>query len=257
MYKKLLIVLMFCASATAAFAVEHESGIDTTNAVLKRYQKFDRGLDMPAYAFLKKGVMMAGLKASYSQYSTDDYKFFVIDDINVGGYILRADANFGYTFRNNMMLGVRFGYDRTKINVDGASLGISDVDIDFSGIRQIKHTYTGTFFYRYYMGLAQGQRFAFFTEIQLGLGGSQAKQYTSTDDGVYETSFNLSLGLTPGVVAFVTNNFSLEVTVDLIGFKYRNITQTSNQINHGGLTNSSLNCRISPLSMGIGMALYF
>lgn len=257
MYKKLLLIIALTFVTASVVAVEPESEPSAGAHKSKRVERFDRGLDAPAYAFVKKGVWMTGVKASWAQYSMDDYEFLVVDDINLGGYTLSSSANLGYVFRDNMMFGMRFGYDRTSIDIKGASIGVSDIDLDFSNVSLLRHTYTGTLFYRYYMGLAQGQRFAFFTEIQLGLGGSQAKQYMSANDGVYETSFNLSLGLTPGIIAFVTNNFALEASVDLIGFKYKDVRQTANQIESGGRTSSSLNCKISLLSIGLGMTIYF
>lgn len=223
---------------------------------IKRGEKFDRGLDVPASAFIKKGLWTTGIKASYSQYDMSEYKFLIIEDIGVDGYTLDLSAHLGYTFRDNMMIGARVGYDRTSIGLGSANLGVSDIELNLKDVSHLKHTYTGTLFYRYYMGLGQSQRFAFFTEVQLGLGGSQAKQNLSEENGMFEKSFNVSLGFTPGVAAFITNNLALEVSINLLGLNYKDVEQISNQVSVGHRTTSSLACKINLLSLGFGISFY-
>lgn len=254
MFKKFLVLLAAVMTVGATYASETAENLTLPKE--KRSVKYDRGLNIPSYPFIKKGVWNTGLKLSYSQYSFDDYDFLVVDAIGAGGYSLDGSVHLGYIFRDNMMLGARFGYKRNSIALDNASISVSDISLGLNNVSSLKHTYTGTLFYRYYMGLGHGQRFAFFTEVGLGLGGSQSLQYMSATDGGYEKSFNVSLGITPGVMAFITNNVALEVSVDLIGLKYKNVEQVSNQVATGSYTTSSLNCKISLLSLGLGLSFY-
>lgn len=256
MFKRLLVLMVAVMTIGTTYASDRQVEQSDTTAKQKRSAKYDRGLNMPSYPFIKKGVWNTGLKASYSQYSLDNYDFLIIDAIGAGGYSFDGSVHLGYFFRDNMMLGARFGYNRNNIDLSNASINVSDIELGLSDASNLKHTYTGTLFYRYYMGLGRGQRFAFFTEVQLGLGGSQAKQYLSADNGLYEKSFNVSLGITPGVMAFITNNLALEVSVDLIGLKYKNVEQISNQLTTGSRSTSSLNCKISLLSLGLGLSFY-
>ena len=247
---------MMMAVLTVGATYASETQTEQTTTKQKRSVKYDRGLNIASYPFIKKGVWNTGLKASYSQYGLEEYDFLIVDAIGAGGYSFDGSVHLGYFFRDNMMLGARFGYNRNNIELNNASISVSDIELGLSDASRLKHTYTGTLFYRYYMGLGQGQRFAFFTEVQLGLGGSQSKQYLTADNGLYEKAFNVSLGITPGIMAFITNNLALEVSVDLIGLKYKNIEQISNQLSTGSMNTSSLNCKISLLSLGLGLSFY-
>ena len=244
------------SAAAATSAVTYPVVKSNIKPKVKRGEKFDRGLNVPASAFIKKGLWTTGIKASYSQYDMSEYKFLIIEDIGVDGYTLDLSAHLGYTFRDNMMIGARVGYDRTSIGLGSANLGVSDIELNLKDVSHLKHTYTGTLFYRYYMGLGQSQRFAFFTEVQLGLGGSQAKQNLSEENGMFEKSFNVSLGFTPGVAAFITNNLALEVSINLLGLNYKDVEQISNQVSVGHRTTSSLACKINLLSLGFGISFY-
>ena len=257
MYKRLMLLALAVMTAGATFAADGQAAsAEVATPKVKRSEKYDRGLNMPASTFIKKGLWTTGNKASSSQFDMDEYKFLIIDDIGLDGYTLDLSAHLGYSFRDNMMIGARFSYDRTRAGVGSANLGVGDIEMNLSNISHIKHTYTGTLFYRYYMGLGRSQRFAFFTEVGLGLGGSQAKQYMSADSGVYEKSFDVSLGITPGVSAFITNNLALEVSVNLIGLNYSNVEQIKDQISTGSRSTSSLNCKINLLSIGLGISFY-
>ena len=249
MYKKLIILAMAVMTASATFAAEGAEKV-------KRSVKFDRGLNVPSATFVQKGLWTTGIKASYADYNMSDYQFLVIDNIGLDGYGLDLSAHVGYTFRDNMMVGARFGYDRTIAGVSSANLGVADVAMEISNMSIQKHAYTGMLFYRYYMGLGQSKRFAFFTEVQLGVGGSQSKQYLGSNNGMYEKALDLSVGFTPGVSAFITNNLALEVSVNVLGFNYKCAEQTQDQVTVGRRTSSSLDYKINLMSVGIGISFY-
>ena len=253
MYKKLIILALAVMTAGASFAAE---GVEAQTEKVKRSVKFDRGLNVPSSTFIQKGLWTTGFKASYADYNMSNYQFLLIDDIHLNGYSVDVSAHLGYSFSANMMIGARFGYDRTIAGVGNASLSAGDIAMDLTGLSLQKHAYTGMLFYRYYMGLGDTKRFAFFTEVQVGLGGSQAKQSLSADSGVYEKSLDMSIGFTPGVSAFITNNLALEVSVNLLGFNYKTVEQVQNQVSLGRRSNSSLDCKINLLSVGFGISFY-
>lgn len=253
MYKKLIILALAVMTAGASFAAE---GAEAQTEKIKRSVKFDRGLNVPSATFIQKGLWTTGFKASYADYNMSNYQFLLIDDIHLNGYSVDLSAHVGYSFRDNMMVGTRFSYDRTIAGLGNASLSAGDIAMDLTGLALQKHAYTGMLFYRYYMGLGESQRFAFFTEVQVGLGGSQSKQFLSAESGVYEKSLDMSIGFTPGVSAFITNNLALEVSVNLLGFNYKTVEQVQNQVSLGSRSNSSLDCKINLLSLGFGISFY-
>ena len=65
-----------------------------------------------------------------------------------------------------------------------------------------------------------------------------------------------SLGLAPGIVAFVTDNVGVEVSVGVLGLKYNTINQVTNQVETGKHSRTSANFKIDLFSINLGMAFY-
>ena len=88
-------------------------------------------------------------------------------------------------------------------------------------------------------------------------GGSQAKFAANMPvKGTFETGELISLNLTPGVVAFVTNDMALELNVGVLGLSYEHVKQVHNQVTVGNRSSSIMSFKVNLLSIGLGMAFY-
>ena len=74
--------------------------------------------------------------------------------------------------------------------------------------------------------------------------------------GTYETNFSASIGISPGLVAFATNNVAFEVNVGVMGLSYTRTRQVHNQVTVGKRTSSLMNFKVNILSIGLGISLY-
>ena len=74
--------------------------------------------------------------------------------------------------------------------------------------------------------------------------------------GSYQTTHNLQIGIAPGLAAFVTNFAAVEVSVGVMGFDFKWIQQTRNQVETGHYNKSSGNFKIDLFSINIGMTFY-
>lgn len=74
--------------------------------------------------------------------------------------------------------------------------------------------------------------------------------------GTYETGYSLSLGFSPGIVAFATNNMAVEVNVGVMGISYSHTKQAHNQVTVGKRSASMMNFKVNIFSIGLGMAFY-
>lgn len=220
-----------------------------------------RGLTDTHNLFVPRGQWIFGGTASYSAHSNDSYRFLVIEGIESEGYTFRISPMVAYAFRNNMALGARFAYGRTLLKLDKANLSLGDED---SGINlqakdfySLKHSYTISVIWRQYIPLGRSKRFALFNETQLSVGGSQARfANDSPVKGTYETGYSLSLGFSPGIVAFATNNMAVEVNVGVMGISYSHTKQVHNQVTVGKRSASMMNFKVNIFSIGLGMAFY-
>ncbi len=220
-----------------------------------------RGLSDLKTLFVPKGQWIFGGTASYSTHTNDNYKFLIIEDINSVGYTVKASPLLAYSVKNNHAVGARFTYGRRllKLNTAHLQFGEGDDGTEFSAkdFYTLTHSYTGSFVWRQYMPLGRSRRFAVFNEMSLSVGGSQAKfANDSPVTGTYQTGFEVGIGVSPGIIAFATNNMAVELSVGVMGISYNRIKQVHNQVHEGKIDASMMNFKINIFSIGLGMAFY-
>ena len=222
------LALALCLTGTAQALRAQETTAAQTAATADQRPKTinemrqERGLTDTHNLFVPKGQWIFGGTASYSTHTNKGYQFLVIEGINSKGYTFRVSPMIAYAFRDNMALGGRFIYSRTLLKLDNAELhfgneetGTNIVARDFYSLKQ---TYSAAAIWRQYIPLGRNKRFALFNEMSLAAGGTQARfANDSPVKGTYETGYTLSLGISPGIVAFATNNMAVEVTGSIPG----------------------------------------
>ena len=195
---------------------------------------------------------------SYSTHSNNNYNFLIIEDIESDGYTFQVSPLVGYAYAKNSLVGIRFGYSRSLTQLDNASLSITSLDNAF--FYSLKHSYNAEALWRKYIPLGRNnKRFSLFAEVSLAMGGSQSKLASGPQNalsGTYATSFDVALGVNPGISAFLTNNMAIEVNVGVLGFNYSHTRQVSNQVVAGENSSSQMNFKINIFSIGLGAAFY-
>lgn len=220
-----------------------------------------RGLTDRNTLFVPKGQWIFGGTASYSTHSNNNYRFLIIEDINSRGYTFQVSALVAYSLHANMAVGARFSYSRSLLKLDKARLKFGDDESGFelsaNNLYTLRHSYTTALIWRQYIPLGRNKRFALFNEMSLSAGASQSK---FTNDmpvkGTYQTGFDLGLGISPGIVAFATNNMAVEINVGVMGINYSHRKQVHNQVHQGDLKTSMMNFKINIFSVGLGISFY-
>lgn len=233
-----------------------DGGVRTMNEI-----RAGRGLVDTRNVFVPKGQWVFGGSASYSTHTNDNYSFFIFENIDSDGYTFKVSPMIGYAVRDNMALGVRFIYGRTLLKVDGGELNLGD---DESGTHitadyyySLKHSYSVAAVWRQYIPLGSNKRFALFNELSLTLGGHQSKFAADQPvRGTYETGKTVSLGVSPGLIAFATNTMAVEINVGVMGISYTHTTQVKNQVSTADVSTSNMNFRVNLLSIGLGVSFY-
>lgn len=229
---------------------------------LTRAEKIkERGITNMDNIFVAKGSWIGGVNASYSHHINDNYSFAIIDGIMSEGYTLRASAMGAYALRNNMAIGIRGTYNRSNLTVNSANLKFGDdetgTEISINQYKVVRHSYSAAAIWRQYIPLGRSKRFAIFNEISLGAGASQA--IFAADQpvkGTYEEGYTISLGVSPGLMAFATNDIAIEVNVGVMGINFSDVKQVHNQIYDGKRRSSSMNFNVNLLSIGVGVSFY-
>lgn len=221
-------------------------------------QEIDREVEKTQ--FVPKGQWLFGGTFSYNQTSADSYKFIILEDIGGYNYTFNASPYFAYFIKDNMCVGGRFGYKRSMLKLDNLNLSLSeDLSFDIKDYYTLNHVYTGAVIFRNYMSIGKSKRFGLFNEVRLGLGGGQGKVISGKGEeltGTYQDIFEMELGLSPGLLAFITNNVAIEASINVMGFKYQSYKQITNQVYTGSLDHSSVNFKIDIFSINIGVSFY-
>ncbi|MDE6557230.1 MAG: hypothetical protein K2K55_09760 [Duncaniella sp.] len=216
--------------------------------------------DLEQITFIPRGQWITGVSVSYSQTDMKDYQFLIIENIKGDTYNFKVSPMLFYAFKDNLALGGRFAYQRSRTSLNSADV-VLDSETSYSGgpMFALSHSYYTTGAFRNYISLGHSMRFGFFNEVQLQIGGGQSKIINGDGDdltGTYARTFGLSVGLTPGVIMFLNNYSALEVSVGVLGFNYTNTRSITDQIYVANTDVRSANFRINLFSISFGVAFY-
>lgn len=219
---------------------------------------FERKLE--SIVFIPKGQWIAGVSLSYSQSSQNQYQFLVFEKINGDTYNINVSPKVLYAFKDDMALGLRFSYERSLAKLASADIVLGEgTEFDIDHLYSLSHNYYGTLLYRNYFSLGRSKRFGFFNEIQLQFGGGQSKVTRGRGEsltGTYEQNFKASVGIVPGLIAFLNNYSAVEVSIGVLGFSYTHTKSIGDQIYVAHRKSQSANFRINLFSITFGATLY-
>ena len=221
-------------------------------------ERFSRGIEMNK--FIPKGQWITGVNVSYSQSDQSNYQFLIIENIKGDTYTFKVSPMLLYAFQDNLAAGGRFSYSRSRTHLDNASIILdSETSYDINNLYSISQNYSGYLAFRNYISLGNSMRFAFFNELQLSLGGGQAKIINGTGDditGTFQETFDLGIGLTPGMMMFLNNYSAIEVSIGVLGFNYSRSKATTDRIYVAHTDYKSANFKINLFSISFGVVFY-
>lgn len=259
--KKIFTAILIMAVSTAAYA-------KNTDDSSKASEPFKRGIGIPSSVFIPKGTVGFGASFSYGTYdignSADDYGFQALFGMvnKIHGNIVSGSVSphVSYFVADNLSVGGRFNFNRSKYDVGGASLSLTpDMAFGVNDFHYLKDAYSGAIFTRYFIPFGSSKRFAMFTELQAAGGFAQSETYELTDmdkHGTHQDIYNFEIGVIPGIMAFFTDNVALEVSVGLIGLHYDKIVQKTNQVGTSVMHSSGADFKVNLLDINLGIAFY-
>lgn len=220
--------------------------------------EFKRGLEQ--ISFIPKGQWITGVSVSFQQSDQNNYQFFIVEKISGDAYTFKVSPMLMYCFQDNLCAGGKMSYTRTRTRLDQAQFVIdSESDFTVDNLYQISHNYSAMACFRNYISLGRSHRFGFFNEVQLQFGGGESKIINGRGDelsGTFDKSWNMNVGLAPGMVMFLNNYSALEVNVGVLGFNYSHTKSTTDQIYNSSRDSRQANFKINLFSITFGVAFY-
>ncbi len=161
----------------------------------------------------------------------------------------------GYFIKDQFAVGAFFKYGN-QLDEIGYTNDLGKVNDN-----RLERSYSIAPFIRNYLPLGNG-RFCLFNETNLEFTyGSSVKQISSPDD-VSRTvgdSYQLKLGIQPGITAFITKGVSFEVGTSLLGLSstYTTSVIDGDTANKGYTYSNDVSFKIDLLSLFLGITFYF
>ena len=216
--------------------------------------------DLESVNFVPKGQWITGVSVSYSQSNLDNYQFLIAEDLKGDVYQFKLSPTLMYAFKDNMAVGGKFGYSRSRSNLDNARIVIdSATDYATGDLYLISQDYSAMGVYRYYFSIGRSTRFGMFGEAQLDLGFGQSKLREGSGKdvvGSFSDNFSCNIGIAPGLIMFLNNYSAIEVNVGVLGFGYSHTKQVSNQVYEGSYSAAHANLKINVFSISFGVLFY-
>lgn len=228
---------------------------EVSHRVVLKYQRVD-----PPTLFVPKGQWLFGGTMQYSDHTNVNYKLLVLDDWEGRGYTVSGKIYVGYAIKDNLALGVRAGFGRTLLNIDNLNLSLGD-DLNFNidHAHYINQQWSGSFFMRNFFSLFGSRQFGLFNDTEITFAGGRGKTITGTGEmlkGTYQTSFDASIGISPGIMVFMQNIAAIELSVGLLGFSTSITKQQTNQVYEGKRRTSGAKFGVDILSIKLGATFY-
>ncbi len=224
----LLLPLPSYATEPSVLALDEESQREPTS-------------NIPNQVFISKGELVVGLSASYGTMATDNTAMlYLLSGIDASLSYGSIDPFIGYFYRDNRCLGLRLGYSTMAGTLDSGSLDFgetNDLEFDIPYVDFQSSSFNYSLIHRNYLTLDKKGAFGLFAEVELM--ASEGQSTTSFDTGgaeqhINNRSFQLNLGFNPGIVVFVLDNVSTNVSFGMGGLGYSRITQRDDQGNESG-----------------------
>lgn len=202
-----------------------------------------------------KGNMFISTTFSLDHRESDNESTLIrnVDD----SYRLNWDITLrsGYFIKDNFALGGFFKYS-DKLNQQSYIGDNGDVKDE-----TVERSYSLAPFMRNYLPLGNGQ-FCLFNETNLVFSyGSSVRQIEDQSDvsRIVGDTYELKLGIQPGIAAFINKLVSVEVGTSVLGLssKYTKSTVDGDKDNPSTVYTNDVSFRIDILSLFLGLTFYF
>lgn len=220
--------------------------------------EFKRGLEQ--ISFIPKGQWVTGVSVSFSQSNQKNYQFLIVESINGDTYTFKVSPMLLYCFQDNLAAGGKFAYTRSRTRLDNATVVIdSETDYNVENLYSISQNYSAMAVFRNYISFGRSRRFGLFNEVQLQIGGGESKIANGRGKdltGTFERSWDVNVGLAPGLIMFLNNYSAIEVNVGVLGFSYNHTKAVTDQIYDASRYGKSARFKINLFSITFGVAFY-
>ena len=228
-------------------------------------EKFSRGFEGKNKIFIPKGSLGGGLSASWRNFSLGEDEGYTvlsryIGDLKGGYRTFSVAPSFEYFLADNLSAVLRFDYSRLGVDLDNASLNLSEgLGLNIAGQYYKRQAYSLAAGVRCYVPFMGSRIFGWFVEGSVNGGYVQSMLYEFDGElkqGIYNAHWKLALRMDPGICFFVHENFDFEVSVGLLDFTWKMTRQNENQVKTSSGNSLGTGFNIDLLAIRFGAHFY-
>lgn len=251
----------YTADTASTAVLQTDSTIKRRRVPFKR-KRIDREINKNKFVY--KGETILGITASYGTASSEDSDIgLILDNIDLKGSIVSVKPHVGYCYRDNMCIGLRFGYSHMFGNLGNLTLDLgeaNDIAVSIGNMRYLGNTYTVGVYHRMYMALDPRGRFGVFGELELsGSMGRSEFAYKSGEtwkrsiSDIYKCDFSFN----PGVAVYIFPNVCGSISFGLGGLRFVHTRQYDENNNLSGKRNfSKMRFRLNLADINVGVTIH-
>ena len=238
---------------------EAKMPVDSSRIIFEKpVGRYDRGITN--FRFIPKHKWIGGITVSVFNFETDNSRllFSLLKDIDFNLRAMSVHPFVGYAVKDNMVLGLKFGYSRISGGIGNLALNVEDLDISLKDIKYTDDSYSFSVFHRSYIGLDGKGLFGLFNETTLGYNTGSSRFSRGADDTLKYTDSTINqlhVGINPGIAIFIMPNVGAEVSFGVAGFTYNWEKQKKSTGETGKRTNSGANFKINLFNINIGITV--
>ena len=238
---------------------EAKMPVDSSRIIFEKpVGRYDRGITN--FRFIPKHKWIGGITVSVFNFETDNSRllFSLLKDIDFNLRAMSVYPFVGYAVKDNMVLGLKFGYSRISGGIGNLALNVEDLDISLKDIKYTDDSYSFSVFHRSYIGLDGKGLFGLFNETTLGYNTGSSRFSRGADDTLKYTDSTINqlhVGINPGIAIFIMPNVGAEVSFGVAGFTYNWEKQKKSTGETGKRTNSGANFKNNLFNINIGITV--
>ncbi len=220
--------------------------------------------EIPETTFIEKGETILGLTASYRTMASDNSTLlYMVTDLDASLYSSSINPFIGYFYRDNRCVGLRFGYSRVGGSVDGGVLDLgesNDMSFEIPTVGMSSSSFDYAIFHRSYLSLDKRGSFGLFAEFELQASDGESfisYDISGTSQKIKSDNFAVDLGFNPGIVVFVLDNVSTNVSIGLGGLGYKHVKQyDEGGAISGSRQTSKLSLKLNVTDINFGVTIH-
>ncbi|MGL5957084.1 MAG: hypothetical protein ACRCZZ_00515, partial [Phocaeicola sp.] len=165
----------------------------------------------------------------------------------------------GYVYKDNQFLGAKLGYEQLLVSLDNLDINImEDLDFSITDFYYSENLYSMALVHRSYVGIDTRKRFGFFRDTTLSYKTGYSTLMRGEENHRRNTRTTINefrLQMSPGLAVYIMQNISAELSLGIVGMKYRSEKQRNEDGTVGSHRTSGADFKISLLNINFGITL--